>query len=136
MRAFLLASAALFFLSGCISQEALLRGKNYTRIHIPETRADEITTAAAQIFASHGFQPAPATTPQELVLAKNSPAPLRFIKGGNAIVWLVLEPRGLGWDVYCVPEPDHLYPGKTALRFDPVLRELQAKFDKNPAQPR
>ena len=130
MRVFLLAPVALLFLVGCISQEGMLRGKNYTRIHLPEVRADEITAAAAKVFARHGFTPAAATTPQELVLVKNSPAPLRFIKGGNAVVWLVLEPRGHGWDVYCVPEPDHLYPGGTALRFGPLLSELQAEFGK------
>ena len=134
MRVFLLAPVALFFLAGCISQEAVLRSKNYTRIHLPEIRVDEITAAAAKVFARHGFTPAAATTPQELVLVKNSPAPLRFIKGGNAVVWLVLEPRGHGWDVYCVPEPDHLYPGGTALRFDKVLGDLQVELGKT-AQP-
>lgn len=128
MRMFLLLPMALFLLAGCVSQESLLRSKNHTRIPIDHASAKDITAAAEKAFARHGFQPAPDTTPQEIVLAKSSPPPLRFIKGGNAIVWLVLEPRPQGWDIYCVPEPDNLYPGGTALRFDPVLREVQAQF--------
>jgi hypothetical protein len=52
----------------------------------------------------------------------------RFIKGGQAEVWFVAEPTATGWRLFVVPQPDHLYPGGTARRFDGALREISRKL--------
>lgn len=130
MRMLLIAQVACLFLAGCASREDLLRGQNHTRVSLEETNTDRIGKVAEEVFKRHGFTPAPATNPQELVLAKSGTPLLKFLKGGQAIVWLVMEPRASGWDVYCVPEPDGLYTGGSATRFDGLLSELQAELKK------
>ena len=95
--------------------------ENYERVHIEGATVTRIAATAEKAFAEHGFRPQADTTPQELVSEKKTPFPLRFIKGGNAVVWLVLEPRANGWDLYCVPEPAGLYPGGSSFRFRGVL---------------
>lgn len=119
------AALCLALLAGCASREGALRSKNYERVRIEGATEKQIYAAAEKAFAAHGFFPAADTTPQELVLMKKTPWMFRFVKGGDAVVWLVLEPKATGWDVYCVPEPSGLYPGGSALRFGGLLCEIQ-----------
>lgn len=130
----LIVQMAFWFLAGCASRDELLRGQNYTRFSVEAIHPAQIEKTAEAVFAQHGFMRVPATTAQELVLAKSGTSMLKFLKGGESIVWLVMEPRANGWDVYCVPQPDGLYTGGEATRFDRVLREIQAELSKPAAR--
>lgn len=120
-RAFLL---TLLLLAGCASREGALRSENYEKVHISGATEKQIVIAAQHAFAAHGFYPTTDSIPQELVFQKTAPLLFRLAKGGNALVWFVLEPRADGWDIYCVPEPDNLYPGGTAMRFRGLLDQI------------
>lgn len=111
-------------ISGCASREGALRSKNVECVHI-EATPEHITAAAQKVFAAHGFQQTPETNPQAMELKKKTPLLFRPIKGGDALVWLILEPSASGWDAYCLAEPDNLYPGGNALRFRKLLVEIK-----------
>lgn len=120
----LLPLVVMMTLTGCVSREGALRSRNFERVHI-EATPEQIAKAAERHFAAHGFQRASESNPQAMLLQKRTPLLFRSIKGGNARVWLILEPRASGWDVYCLPEPDGLYPGGNAPRFRGLLAKIQ-----------
>ncbi len=111
-------------ISGCATREGALRSANYEKIHI-EAQPDQIIRAAEETFARHGFRADPESNPQAVRMSKKTPLLFRPVKAGNALVWLILEPEASGWDVYCTPEPDNLYPGGNARRFHGVLTEIK-----------
>lgn len=118
-------------LPGCATREGALESRNVGRIHI-EATSERIVGAAKHAFAAHGFYPVPESTPQELMLRKETPLLFRSLKGGDALVQLVLEPRALGWNVYCLTEPDKLYPGGTPVRFGKLLSEIRRAAEQQP----
>lgn len=117
--------------SGCASREGALRSKNVECVHIQAT-PEQITTAAQKVFADHGFQHTPETNPQAMQMKKKTPLLFRPIKGGDALVWLILEPRATGWDAYCLTEPNHLYPGGNVPRFGKLLAEIKQSAESQP----
>ncbi len=128
LRVYTLLAFAVLAGSGCANRERALRSTNVVSRTIEGATAGQISAAAERAFAKQGFQPAPGTVPQELKLAKAPPPPVRFIKGGDAVVWLVLQPRGKGWEIYCVTEPSGLHPGGTAARFSPLLDGISSEL--------
>lgn len=120
-----------FVIAGCATREGALRSRNVEYVHI-EAEPERINAVARKVFAAHGFQPAPESNPQALQWKKKTPLLFRPVKGGDAFVWLILEPRASGWDAYCLPEPDRLYPGGNAPRFRKVLTEIKDSAEAPP----
>lgn len=118
-------------LSGCATRDGALESRNVERVRLNAT-SERIAAAANQAFAAHGFDPAPESTPQVLALKKKTPLLFRPLKGGDVLVQLVLQPRASGWDVYCLTEPDTLYPGGTPMRFGKLLSEIKRAAEKQP----
>jgi hypothetical protein len=125
--------AVAISLSGCATRDGALESGNVERVHV-KASPERIAVAAKQAFSAHGFDPVPESTPQELVLRKETPLLFRPLKGGDALVHLVLEPTASGWDVYCLTEPDKQYPGGTPMRFGKVLSDIKRAAECQPGR--
>src|ERR1700683_2663559 len=130
-RSFKLLSLLFAFLfAGCQWSRSTLEGNEDAEIDIPSLDITKILSVTQQLMLTNGYQATPGANNQEVpFVAAHSDGQnnwvLCFSNRGQDRVWIIAEPIGCGWHLYCLPEPQVYDTSFTRRRFQRILQSVR-----------
>lgn len=119
-------------LSGCQWPQSMLEGTADVEIDIPSSDITKILSVTKQLMQTNGYQATTDVTNQEVpFVAAHQVRPsnrvLCFSNGGRDRIWIIAQPTGQAWTLYCLPEPERYDTSFARRRFRQILQSVRAE---------
>ena len=98
-------------LSGCQWPQSMLEGNADLEIDIPSSDITKILSVTKQLMQTNGYQATTDMRNQEVPfvaahMVGQTNRVLCFSNRGRNRIWIIAQPIGYGWHLYCLPEPE------------------------------
>jgi hypothetical protein len=122
-------------LVGCQWSPSVLRGNADVEVDIPSSNITKILSVTKRLMQSNGYQTATDGTNQEVPFiaayaASLSNRVLCFSNGRRNRVWVIAQPTGFGWRLYCLPEPEGYDTSFAQRNFQRILQSVRVECSK------
>ena len=119
-------------LSGCQWPQSMLEGSADVEIDIPSSDITRILSATNYLMQQNGYQAVTDAANQEVPfvaahLASPTNRVLCFSNGGRDRIWIIAQPTGQAWTLYCLPEPERYDTSFARRRFQQILQSVRAE---------
>jgi hypothetical protein len=120
----------VLMLTGCQWSQSMLEGNADVEIDIPSSNITKILSVTNQLMQTNGYQAATDATNQEVPFVAAHPVRqsnrvLCFSNRGQNRIWIIAEPMGYGWHLYCLPEPRGYDTSFARRRFQQLLQSVR-----------
>ena len=128
-RSFLPLLVALM-LSGCQWPQSMLEGNADVEIDVPSSDITRILSVTNHLMQKNGYQAVTGAANQEVPfvaahLASQTNRVLCFSNHGRDRIWIIAQPIGYGWHLYCLPEPVGYDTSFARRRFERILQSVR-----------
>jgi hypothetical protein len=119
-------------LSGCQWSQSVLEGSADVEIDIPCSDITKILSATKQLMQANGYQVTPDLANQEVPFVaahevRSINRVLCFSNRGRDRIWIIAQPSGHAWTLYCLPEPEGYDTSFARRRFRQILQSVRAE---------
>ena len=119
-------------LSGCQWSQSVLEGSADVEIDIPSSDITKILTVTKQLMQANGYQASFGLANQEVPFVAAHPVRpnnrvLCFSNKGRDRIWVIAQPTGHAWTLYCLPEPEGYDTSFARRRFLQILQSVRAE---------
>jgi hypothetical protein len=119
-------------LSGCQWSQSALEGSADVEIDIPCSDITKILSVTKQLMQANGYQATRDLANQEVpFVAAHQVRPINrvlcFSNSGRDRIWVIAQPSGQAWTLYCLPEPERYDTSFARRKFRQILLSVRAK---------
>jgi hypothetical protein len=117
-------------LGGCQCPQRMLEGNADVEIDIPSSDITRILSVTDHLMQKNGYQAVTDAANQEVPfvvadLTCRTNRVLCFSNLDRDRVWIIAQPIGYGWHLYCLPEPVGYDTSFARHRFERILQSVQ-----------
>jgi len=119
-------------LSGCQWPQSMLEPKADVEIEVPSSDITRILSVTNYLMQQNGYQAVTDAANQEVPfvaahLASRTNRVLCFSNRGGDRIWIIAQPSGHAWTLYCLPEPERYDTSFARHRFRQILQSVRAE---------
>ena len=119
-------------LSSCQWPQSMLEGDADVEIDIPSSDITKILSVTKQLMQTNGYQATTDVANQEVpFVAAHQVRPnnrvLCFSNRARDRIWIIAQPTGDAWTLYCLPEPERYDTSFARRRFRQILQSVRAE---------
>ena len=127
-----LSSLVALMLAGCQWSQSALEGSADVEIDIPCSDITKILSVTKQLMQTNGYQATSDLANQEVpFVAAHQARPINrvlcFSNRGRDRIWIIAQPSGHAWTLYCLPEPEGYDTSFPRHRFRQILQAVRAE---------
>jgi hypothetical protein len=115
---------------GCYWSQSVLQGNADVEMEIPCSDIGRILSVTNRLMETDGYYPTADATNQEIPFVIAHPHGFGsrvacYIHSGRDRIWIVAEPTGYGWRLFCLPEPQGYDTSFSRAKFRRILESVR-----------